>query len=72
LVDRKAILAPGFSARGDFTFGDGGLAVGAGATVNYVFNVPEGRTLTVAYGIPAGCYVNTAPAEISVNDVTIT
>ena len=73
LVGGKEIFAPHFSATGNFMFAvqEGAIFLQAGATANYEFKVPVGQSLTVAYGIPTGGRLNSAPAEISVNGVTL-
>ena len=54
-----------------FAVQEGAIFLQAGATANYEFKVPVGQSLTVAYGIPTGGRLNSAPAEISVNGVTL-
>jgi hypothetical protein len=64
-------FAPGFSAVGSFSRNSDFVGLNATASVRYTFTVSAGRTLTVAYGIPAGGYLNSVPAEISLNRVVI-
>ncbi len=65
-------LAQGFSAAGAREFEDDYLLLHAGATAVFSFIVPSGQSRTVAYAIPTGSYLNNAPAEVSVNGVTVT
>ncbi|MFZ3264344.1 MAG: hypothetical protein WA172_10115 [Terriglobales bacterium] len=70
-ADGTKDLGPGFSKAGDAHFADDRIFLHSGATVSFSFSVPMGQVRTVAYGIPTGGHVNNAPAEISVNGVTV-
>ena len=71
LTDGGRIFAAGFSAAGNFVNAGDRIFLQAGATASFSFSVPSGQIRTVAYGIPTGGYVNTVPAEISVNGVAV-
>jgi hypothetical protein len=71
LTGDSKTLAPGFSAHGNFSKGDDRIVLDAGATADFGFNVPNGRTLTVVFGTPIGGFVNTVSTEVSVNGQAI-
>ncbi|HXW90537.1 MAG TPA: hypothetical protein VEK33_08315 [Terriglobales bacterium] len=64
-------LEQGFSTAGNVSFADDRIFMHGGASVSYSFSVAAGQQQTVAYGIPTGGFVNNAPAEVSVNGVTV-
>lgn len=70
-IEGTQSFAPGFSAVGSLSRNSDFVGLNATASVTYTFTVSAGRTLTVAYGIPAGGYLNSVPAEISLNRVVI-
>jgi hypothetical protein len=71
LASDNRTLAPGFSTKGACDIAGDRVNIHSAGSVSYSFKVASGESMTVAFGTPTGGYLSSAPAEVSLNGVTM-